>query len=190
MRAALYPTPHPHATSPTTPVVTARRTVRLPGVIRRSARLWRRPTYRQGIRPKKPPCSNLRRNGQSEHGAGGNPVQELGFGVWDKAIAIATSRLQESGINPCRLALHEVEHRLDHPRRGEHLPWSATRCFDFTRLMSKGGRDVGSGGWRFASQAPRTIRWRADQRGRLRCRHGTWQRIAVTHSVYEVGRVP
>jgi len=31
-------------------------------------------------------------------------------------------RLQEAGVDALGLALDEIEHRFDHPRRSEHLP--------------------------------------------------------------------
>jgi hypothetical protein len=37
-------------------------------------------------------------------------------------IAIAARRFQKARVNALGLALHEVEHGLDHPRGGENLP--------------------------------------------------------------------
>ena len=40
----------------------------------------------------------------------------------DEEVPAPARRLQEAGVDALGLALDEVEHRLDHPRRSEHLP--------------------------------------------------------------------
>ena len=47
---------------------------------------------------------------------------ELALQDPDEEVAAPARRLQEAGVNALGLALDEVEHRLDHPRRGEDLP--------------------------------------------------------------------
>jgi len=37
-------------------------------------------------------------------------------------VTVPARRLEETRVNALRLALHQVEHRLDHPRRREDLP--------------------------------------------------------------------
>ena len=37
-------------------------------------------------------------------------------------VAAPAGRLQEAGVDALGLVLHQVEHRLDHPCRGEDLP--------------------------------------------------------------------
>ena len=61
------------------------------------------------------------------------PPLEVGFAVFeldggelplqhrDEEVPAAAGRLQEAGVNAFSLVLDEVEHRLDHPRRSEHL---------------------------------------------------------------------
>ena len=62
------------------------------------------------------------------------PPLEVGFSVLEfhggelapqdrhEKVAAPARRLQEAGVNALGLVLHEVEHRLDHPRRSEDLP--------------------------------------------------------------------
>ncbi|GAA0007263.1 hypothetical protein BDS110ZK4_40690 [Bradyrhizobium diazoefficiens] len=40
----------------------------------------------------------------------------------DQEVSAPASRLQKAGVNALSLALDEVEHCFDHPRRGEYLP--------------------------------------------------------------------
>jgi len=40
----------------------------------------------------------------------------------DEEVPAPAGRLQEAGVNPLALSFDEIEHRLDHPRGGEHLP--------------------------------------------------------------------
>ena len=47
---------------------------------------------------------------------------ELALQDRDEEVAAPARRLQEAGVDALGLALHEVEHRLDQPRRSEHLP--------------------------------------------------------------------
>ena len=47
---------------------------------------------------------------------------ELASQYLDKEVPAPASRFQKAGIDPLGFSLDEVEHRLDHPRGGEHLP--------------------------------------------------------------------
>ena len=47
----------------------------------------------------------------------------------DEEVATAARRFQETRVNPLGLALDEVKHRLDHPRRSEHLPMVSDALF-------------------------------------------------------------
>ena len=47
---------------------------------------------------------------------------ELALQNLDEEVAAPARRLQEAGVDALGLVLDEVEHRLDHPRRGEDLP--------------------------------------------------------------------
>ena len=47
---------------------------------------------------------------------------ELALQYPDKEVSAPASGLQKAGVNALGLALDEVEHRLNHPRRGEYLP--------------------------------------------------------------------
>ena len=62
------------------------------------------------------------------------PPLEVGLAVFEfhggelapqdlhEEVAAPARRLQEAGVNALGLVLHQVEHRLDHPRGGEDLP--------------------------------------------------------------------
>ena len=62
------------------------------------------------------------------------PLLEIGLAVFefhggelapedlDEEVAVPARRLQNARVNALRLALDQVEHRLHHPCRGEHLP--------------------------------------------------------------------
>ena len=54
-----------------------------------------------------------------------------------KEVAAPARRLQEAGINAFRLVLHQVEHSLDHPRRGEHLPVVGDALFGFDVVQGR-----------------------------------------------------
>ena len=47
---------------------------------------------------------------------------ELALQNLHEEVAAPARRLQEARVDALGLVLHEVEHRLDHPRRSEHLP--------------------------------------------------------------------
>ncbi len=47
---------------------------------------------------------------------------ELALQDPDEEVPAPARRLQEAGVNALGLVLDQVEHRLDHPRRGEDLP--------------------------------------------------------------------
>ena len=47
--------------------------------------------------------------------------RELALQNWDEEVTGAARRFEEAGIDALRLGLHEIEHRLNHPRGREHL---------------------------------------------------------------------
>jgi len=40
----------------------------------------------------------------------------------DKEVPAPARRFQEAGVDPLSLILHQIEHRLDHPRWGKDFP--------------------------------------------------------------------
>ena len=62
---------------------------------------------------------------------------ELALQNPDEKVAAPARRLQEAGVDALGLALDKVEHRFDHPRRGEHLPVVGDAFFDLIRLIGR-----------------------------------------------------
>jgi hypothetical protein len=63
----------------------------------------------------------------------------------DQEVPTSAGRLQKAGVNALSLALDEVEHCFDHPRRSEHLPMVGNPLLGFdqaheSRIRKLAGR--------------------------------------------------
>ena len=62
---------------------------------------------------------------------------QLALQDWYKKVADSASRLQKARVNPLSLALHEIKHFFNEPRRCEHLTVIFNSLFRFDKVHKK-----------------------------------------------------